>query len=340
MISTILITGGLGYIGSHTCVALAAAGFDIVIVDNNSTSKPRALHRLAKVLNFTPKFVLGDIRDRPLLDRVFAENSITAVLHFAGLKNAAESMLEPLAYFETNVQGSVNLLHAMQHAGVRTMVFSSSAAVYGEPRLVPICENSERLPTTPYGRSKLYVEDMLDDVFRSESGWSIARLRYFNPAGAHSSGLIGDDPRGTASNLMLRIAEVASGVRSSVEVFGNDYATSDGTGLRDYIHVMDLAEGHVAALRQCARDRRLLTLNLGSGRGHTVMQVVRAFETVCAKPIPVKFSPRRPGDVSQCWADVAAAATTLEWKASRDLFAMCEDAWRWQLNPENLTTGT
>ena len=337
MTSTILITGGLGYIGSHACVAIAAAGYEVVILDNNSTSKPRALHRLAKVLNFYPKLIQGDIRDRALLDRVFAENAIAAVMHFAGLKDAAESTFQPLTYFETNVQGSLNLLRAMQHAGVRNIVFSSSAAVYGEPRHVPIGEESERLPTTPYGRSKLFVEEILHDVFRAEPGWSIARLRYFNPAGAHTSGLIGDDPRNSPSNLMPRIAEVASGLRPCIEVYGNDYATVDGTGLRDYVHVMDLADGHVAALRQCLAERRLLTLNLGSGSGYTVMQVVRAFETVCARPIPVNFLPRRQGDVSHCWADITAATNILAWRPTRDLFSMCNDTWRWQVNPENIT---
>ena len=340
MTSKILITRGLGYIGSHACVALVAAGYEIVIIDNCCTSKPRALDRLTKVLNLSPKFVLGDIRDRVLLDKVFSENSIAAVMHFAGLKDAAESVHEPLPYFETNVQGTVNLLQAMKHAGVNCLIFSSSAAVYGEPNQVPICEGSERLPVNPYGRSKLFVEDILEDLFRSEPEWSIARLRYFNPAGAHSSGLIGDDPRRSPSNLIPRIAEVASGARASVTVYGNDYATVDGTGLRDYIHVMDLAEGHVAALRRCSSGGQMLTLNLGSGSGYTVMQVVRAFEKVCARPIPLEILPRRLGDVSQCWADITEAAKTLEWKPTRDLVAMCVDAWRWQLNPENLTTRT
>lgn len=340
MTSKILITGGLGYIGSHSCVALVAAGYEIVILDNNSTSKPRALNQLAKVLNFSPKFVLGDIRDRAHLDKVFSENSIAAVMHFAGLKDAAESVFQPLPYFETNVQGTVNLLQAMKHAGVNCLIFSSSAAVYGEPRQVPICEGSERLPANPYGRSKLFVEDILEDLFRSEPAWSIARLRYFNPAGAHSSGLIGDDPRRSPSNLMPRIAEVASGARACLTVYGNDYATVDGTGLRDYIHVMDLAEGHVAALRRCLSGSQMLTLNLGSGSGYTVMQVVRAFEKACARPIPVEVLPRRLGDVPHCWADITEAAKTLEWKPTRDLTAMCVDAWRWQMNSENLTTRT
>lgn len=335
MNSKILVTGGLGYIGSHTCVALAEAGFEFVIIDNLSTSKPSALDALAKVLSFTPKLVLGDVRDARLLRRVFSENLIVAVIHFAALKDAGESLLRPLSYFETNVHGAVSLLRAMHDAHVRTFVFSSSAAVYGEPIHVPIREDCERRPTNPYGRSKLFVEDILGDLFRSESGWSIARLRYFNPAGAHSSGLIGDDPPHRPSNLFPRVAAVAaaaSGTEARIQVYGDDYATVDGTGFRDYIHVMDLADGHVAALKRSLGVRELLTLNLGSGTGYTVMEVVRAFEKVCARPIPVEFLPRRTGDVSHSLADISAAIRTLGWRPTRSLSSMCEGAWRWQLH--------
>lgn len=332
MNSKILVTGGLGYIGSHTCVALAEAGYEFVILDNQSTSKPSVLHALATVLNFTPKLVLGDVRDAALMRRIFSENTIGAVIHFAALKDASESVVQPLRYFETNVHGSVNLLHAMQQADVRTLVFSSSAAVYGEPTHVPIREDSERRPANPYGRTKLIVEDILEDLFRSEPGWSMARLRYFNPAGAHPSGLMGDDPQRSPSNLFPRIAAVASGALPCLDVYGNDYDTVDGTGLRDYVHVTDLADGHVAALQQCLSRRELLTLNLGSGTGYTVMEVVQAFEAVAARSIPVEFLARRTGDVSRCWADISAANRTLGWKPTRSLALMCEDAWRWRMN--------
>ena len=333
MSSTVLITGGLGYIGSHTCVALIEAGYQVVILDNHSNSKPHALNRIAQILGFVPQFVLGDIRDQVLLNKIFKENKISAVMHFAGLKRAGESLLHPLSYFDNNIAGTVGLLLAMKKADIRTLVFSSSAAVYGEPRTVPICENNPCLPASPYGRSKLFVEDILNDLFESEPEWCIARLRYFNPAGAHSSGLIGDDPNGTPSSLVPCIAQVAAGIRERLQVFGSDYPTSDGTGVRDYIHVMDLAAGHVSALRRCLDGHGILiTVNLGSGAGNTVMQVVRAFESVCAKKIPYEFLPRRRGDISHCWADTTLAVTTLGWKATRTLFQICEDSWRWQSN--------
>jgi UDP-glucose 4-epimerase len=345
--ATILITGGTGYIGSHTCVALAQAGYDdIVILDNLSNSRlfspsPRSrgegggegqsiIDRLEALCGKRPRFIEGDVRDAALLDRIFADFSVSAVIHFAGLKAVGESVAKPLEYYDNNVRGTLELLAAMRRAGVGTMVFSSSATVYGDPASVPIREDFPRSSTNPYGRSKLIIEDILADLYGAEPGWRIARLRYFNPVGAHESGLIGEDPQGIPNNLMPYIAQVAAGQREFLNVFGNDYPTPDGTGIRDYIHVMDLAEGHVAALNYLDDKGGLLTVNLGTGRGYSVLEMARAFEQASGRPVPYRFAPRRPGDIAQCWADPTLASQLLGWKAARGLEAMCTDAWRWQ----------
>jgi UDP-glucose 4-epimerase len=331
----ILITGGTGYIGSHTCVALAQAGYDdIVILDNLSNSRARVIDRLEALCGKRPRFIEGDVRDAALLDRIFADFPVQAVIHFAGLKAVGESVAKPLEYYDNNVRGTLELLAAMRRAGVGTMVFSSSATVYGDPASVPIREDFPRSSTNPYGRSKLIIEDILADLYGAEPGWRIARLRYFNPVGAHESGLIGEDPQGIPNNLMPYIAQVAAGQREFLNVFGNDYPTPDGTGIRDYIHVMDLAEGHVAALNYLDDKGGLLTVNLGTGRGYSVLELAQAFEQASGRPVPYRFAPRRPGDIAQCWADPSLAGRLLGWRATRGLDAMCADVWRWQRSEE------
>jgi len=326
----ILVTGGTGYIGSHTCVAFAQAGQDVVILDNLSNSRASVIDRLEAICGKRPQFVRGDIRDAALLDRVFAGHPIRAVIHFAGLKAVGESVEKPLEYYDNNVRGTLELLAAMRRAGIRTLVFSSSATVYGDPASVPIREDFPLSVTNPYGRSKLIIEDILADLDHAEPGWRIARLRYFNPVGAHESGLIGEDPQGVPNNLMPYIAQVAIGRREFLSVFGNDYSTADGTGVRDYIHVVDLAAGHVAALNYLDGKGGLLTVNLGTGQGYSVLEMAKAFEQASGRPVPYRFAPRRPGDIAQCWADPALAHKLLGWKATRGLEAMCADAWRWQ----------
>jgi UDP-glucose 4-epimerase len=331
----ILLTGGAGYIGSHACVALLDAGHDVVIVDNLCNSSRLAVDRVAQICGRRPVFVEGDIRDGALLDRVFAEHQITAVMHFAGLKAVGESVEKPLEYYDNNVRGTLDLLFTMRRAGVRTIVFSSSATVYGDPASVPIREDFPRSATNPYGRSKLMIEDILADLDKAEPGWNIARLRYFNPVGAHPSGLIGEDPRGIPNNLMPFVAQVAVGRRERLSVFGDDYPTPDGTGVRDYIHVMDLAEGHVAALDWLLHEGGMLTVNLGTGQGYSVLDMVRAFEKASGRPVPYQIVPRRSGDIAECWADPALARRLLGWEATRGVGAMCADTWRWQTrNPE------
>jgi UDP-glucose 4-epimerase len=330
MAGTVLVTGGAGYIGSHACVALIEAGYDVVVLDNLCNSSPVALQRVQEICGTAPVFRQGDIRDRECLDQLFREQRIDAVLHFAGLKAVGESVEQPLEYYDNNVAGSLILLAAMQHAGVRNLVFSSSATVYGDPISVPIREDFALGPTNPYGRTKLMVEDILADWQAANPDWSIGRLRYFNPVGAHISGQIGEDPRGTPNNLMPFVAQVAVGNREKLFVFGNDYATPDGTGVRDYIHVMDLVEGHVVALDYIRRERGLHTINLGTGNGVSVLEMVGAFERVSGRPVPYEIVDRRPGDIATCWADPSLAQKLLHWKASRNLTQMCEDAWRWQ----------
>jgi len=326
----ILVTGGTGYIGSHACVALMQAGHDVLILDNLCNSQADVLDRLATICSRRPAFIEGDVRDAEKLDDLFCTRRISAVMHFAGLKAVGESVAKPLEYYDNNVHGTLQLLAAMRRARVNTFVFSSSATVYGDPAELPIREDFPRSATNPYGRSKLIVEDILADLQIAEPDWRIARLRYFNPVGAHASGLIGEDPCGIPNNLMPYIAQVAAGKRDSLNVWGNDYPTPDGTGVRDYIHVVDLAEGHVAALDYLERMGGMLTVNLGTGRGYSVLDMVKSFERASGRPIPYNFAARRPGDIASCWADPSLAARLIGWRAKRDVDQMCADAWRWQ----------
>jgi UDP-glucose 4-epimerase len=327
----ILVTGGTGYIGSHTCVALAQADYNILILDNLSNSHADVVDRIQKLSGKQPCFIQGDVRDAALLDRIFAEHLISAVIHFAGLKAVGESVDKPLEYYDNNVHGTLRLLAAMRRANVKTFAFSSSATVYGDPSSVPIREDFPRSATNPYGRSKLFIEDILADLHRAEPDWRIARLRYFNPVGAHESGLIGEEPHGIPNNLMPFVTQVAVCKREFLNIWGNDYPTSDGTGVRDYIHVLDLAEGHVAALNYLGtHPSAFITVNLGTGQGYSVLEVVKAFEKASGHPIPYKIAPRRVGDIAQCWADPSLAHELLGWKATRGLDQMCADAWRWQ----------
>jgi len=327
----ILVTGGCGYIGSHLCVALAQAGEPYLVVDNFSNSRPSVLERVARITGQAPAFVEGDVRDVALLQQLFARHTISAVVHLAAFKAVGESVREPLMYYGNNVAGTVALLQAMRDAGVRSMVFSSSATVYGDPASLPIREDFPLSATNPYGWSKLMMEQVLADVAAAEPGlWRIARLRYFNPVGAHESGLIGEDPQGIPNNLLPYVAQVAAGQREALSVYGNDYPTVDGTGVRDYIHVCDLAEGHVAALRYLRQHPGLLTVNLGTGRPVSVLEMVRGFEQASGRPVPYRIVARRPGDVAACWADPALAERLLGWRARRGVEAMCRDAWRWQ----------
>jgi len=326
----ILVTGGAGYIGSHTCVELIAAGHEVLIVDNFCNSKRSILARLEKITGRPVAHVEADVRDRTAMEEVFAQHQIDAVIHFAGLKAVGESVEQPLAYYDNNVQGSLVLLEVMRKYGVKTLVFSSSATVYGDPASVPIFEDFPLSATNPYGRSKLMIEQILHDVMRADPTWRIALLRYFNPVGAHESGLIGEDPNGIPNNLVPYIAQVAEGRRERLSVFGQDYATPDGTGVRDYIHVVDLAVGHVKTLDKLAVTEGLHTWNLGTGRGYSVLEMVKAFEKACGKEIPLTMAPRRAGDIAQCFADVSLAEKDLNWKAEREIDQMCRDAWRWQ----------
>ncbi|BEU97799.1 UDP-glucose 4-epimerase GalE [Acidovorax sp. DW039] len=327
----ILVTGGAGFIGSHTCVALAAAGIPYMVLDNFCNSRRSVLDRMARITGAPVPFVEGDVRDAALLQRVFADHPIEGVIHFAALKSVGESVRAPLNYYQNNVAGTLALLQAMQAAQVRTLVFSSSATVYGDPASVPIREDFPLSATNPYGWSKLMMEQMLADVDMSEPGlWRIARLRYFNPVGAHESGLIGEDPQDVPNNLLPYVAQVAVGQRECLSVYGGDYPTPDGTGVRDYIHVCDLAQGHVAALEYLRKHPGLLTVNLGTGQPLSVLDMVHAFERASGRAVPYKVVARRPGDVAQCWADPALAAQLLGWRAHRGLDAMCQDAWRWQ----------
>ncbi len=326
----ILITGGAGYIGSHTCVELLAAGYDLVVIDNFSNSKPDVLRRVEQISGRTLTFEEVDIRDRNALRDVFRHHAIDAVIHFAGLKAVGESVAQPLRYYDNNISGSIALFEVMAESGVKTLVFSSSATVYGDPHSVPIREDFPLSATNPYGRSKLMLEEILRDLSRSDETWHIALLRYFNPVGAHDSGIIGEDPNGIPNNLMPYITQVAVGKLPELSVFGNDYPTPDGTGVRDYIHVVDLARGHLAALRAIDAKSGVTTVNLGTGQGYSVLDVVRAFEKASGRPVPYRIVDRRPGDVAQCYADPALADQLLGWRAEKDLDAMCRDSWRWQ----------
>lgn len=326
----ILITGGMGYIGSHTCVALAEAGYKSLILDNLSNSHLHVLDRLEKICGIRPEFVEGDVRDGLLLDELFRKFSITAVIHFAGLKAVGESFEQPFEYYDINVTGSLTLVGAMRRAGIRNFIFSSTANVYGNFAEVPVAEDAALEPNNPYGRSKLMVEEILADLHYAEPDWNIACLRYFNPVGAHESGLIGEDPQGTPSNLMPIIAAVAAGNREKLQVFGDDYPTPDGTGMRDFIHVMDLADGHLAALVYCLTQGGQVTVNLGTGQGYTVMEMINTFRETSGKSIPCDIVARRDGDIVKSWANPAKAKLLLGWKAKRGLKQMCADTWRWQ----------
>jgi UDP-glucose 4-epimerase len=330
----ILVTGGAGYIGSHTVVELLAADQELVIFDNFSNSSPSVLARIASISGRTPLLIQGDIRDARHLAEVFDQHPISAVIHFAGLKAVGESVEQPMRYYDNNVVGSLRLFEAMAEAGVTNLVFSSSATVYGDPQSVPILENFPLHTTNPYGRSKLIIEDMLRDIALADPRWHIALLRYFNPVGAHISGLIGEDPQGIPNNLMPYVSQVAVGRRSELSVFGGDYATHDGTGVRDYIHVVDLAKGHLAALGALDKLAGAVPINLGTGIGYSVLDVVSAFEGASGHPVPYRITPRRPGDVAACYSNPTLAKQLLGWAAEYDLEAMCRDTWRWQsLNP-------
>lgn len=333
--NTVLVTGGAGYIGSHTVLLLLEAGRRVLVLDNLSNSSRESLERVAAITGKRAEFVEGDIRDTALLDRLFQEHRIGSVIHFAGLKAVGESVAQPLRYYDCNVTGSLRLLEAMDRAGVRHLVFSSSATVYGDPASVPIREDFPLSATNPYGATKLHIEDMLRDLHRADPRWSVALLRYFNPVGAHESGRIGEDPNGEPNNLMPYVAQVAVGKREQLRVFGDDYDTPDGTGVRDYIHVMDLAEGHLAALDALARDGGLITTNLGTGRGYSVLDMVRAFAAASGREVRYQIAERRPGDVASCYADPAHAKTVLGWEAKRGIDTMCADHWRWQSENPN-----
>ena len=327
----VLVTGGLGYIGSHTCVLLAEAGHELVVVDNLSNSKPVVLERLRELTGKAPGFHRVDLRERGALDAAFAK-PVDAVIHFAGLKAVGESVEKPQLYRDNNVGGTLNLLDAMKNHGVRQIVFSSSATVYGDPKRLPLTEDHPLQPTNPYGENKVEIERLL-----TQSGLLHASLRYFNPIGAHPSGRIGEDPRGIPNNLVPYVTQVAVGKRPALRVWGKDYPTLDGTGVRDYIHVMDLARGHLAALDFLSAKKRSITVNLGTGRGYSVLEVVKAFERASGKKIALDFQPRRPGDVAASYADPSLAARELGWRAALGLDEMCRDSWRWQSqNPDGL----
>ncbi len=330
--SSILVTGGTGYIGSHSVIELMATGHEVVVVDNLSNSHPEVIDRIAAIAGRRPGFAELDMRDRAGMKKLFADHAFDAVLHFAGLKAVGESVEEPLLYYDNNVTGTVSLLESMAEAGVKTLVFSSSATVYGDPSAVPITEDFPLGATNPYGRTKLIVEDILRDMRRADPQWRIALLRYFNPVGAHPSGLIGEDPRGTPNNLMPYVAKVAAGMLPQLSVYGADYPTPDGTGVRDYIHVVDVALGHIAALQALAGAPDLLALNLGTGRGYSVLEMIKAFADASGRPINYRIVGRRPGDVAECYADPARAFQLMGWRAQRGVEAMCADVWRWQKN--------
>ena len=334
--SRILITGGAGYIGSHTCVELLRAGHEIVVLDNLWNARKESLRRVTELAGRSFPFVEADVRDRVALDTLFRTHDVDAVIHFAGLKAVGESVEKPLLYWDNNVCGSVTLLQAMAAVGVRTIVFSSSCTVYGDPASVPIREDSPiGAQTNPYGRSKLVIEQILADLEKADPAWRIALLRYFNPVGAHESGRIGEDPRGIPNNLVPYVSQVAVGRREALNVFGNDYPTPDGTGVRDYLHVVDLAVAHVKAVEKLEEGPGVRVWNLGTGRGSSVLEVVHAFEKASGRAIPYRVVPRRPGDIAQTWADPSKAERELGWKALRGLDEMCADSWRWQESNPN-----
>lgn len=333
---SVLVTGGAGFIGSHTCVELLESGFDVVVCDNLSNASEEALKRVEKITGRTLKFYKTDIRDREGLDTIFEKENIDSVIHFAGLKAVGESVEKPLLYYDNNIHGTLVLCEAMKKAGCKSIVFSSSATVYGDPHTVPIKEDFPLHATNPYGRTKLMIEEILQDLCVSDPEWKVILLRYFNPIGAHESGLIGEDPKGIPNNLVPYVAQVAIGKHEFVRVFGNDYNTPDGTGVRDYIHVVDLAKGHVCALHKIeASDPGVLIYNLGTGIGYSVLDVVKAYGKACGKDLPYKILDRRPGDIATCYADPAKAKAELGWEAQFGIERMCADSWKWQsTNPE------
>jgi UDP-glucose 4-epimerase len=328
--TTVLLTGATGYIGSHTWLALQAAGFSVVGLDDFSNSSPEVLNRLHELGGRAPVFERASITDAVAIESVFSRHRIDAVVHFAAFKAVGESTQQPLAYYANNIGGLVTICETMRRHGVKTKVFSSSATVYGTPQCLPYDEAHPLSAMNVYGRTKLFGEQILRDVEASDPAWKIAWLRYFNPVGAHESGRIGEDPRGVPNNLMPYVTQVAVGRREFLQVFGGDYDTVDGTGVRDYLHVVDLAEGHVAALRYLLDQQQSLTVNLGAGRGHSVLELVRAFELASGRPVPYRIVDRRPGDLPAFWADATLARQKLGWQARRDLATMCADSWRWQ----------
>ncbi|WP_214792347.1 MULTISPECIES: UDP-glucose 4-epimerase GalE [unclassified Exiguobacterium] len=333
--NTILVTGGAGYIGTHTVLQLLEADYNVIVIDNFCNSCHEALKRVESLAGKSVTFYLGDIRDRELLEKMFTSHQIDAVIHFAGLKAVGESMFEPLRYYEDNVVGTTILLEVMDEFGVKRIVFSSSATVYGIPERTPIDETFPLSATNPYGRTKLMIEDIMRDLAVSDSSWSIALLRYFNPIGAHESGRIGEDPFDVPNNLMPYITQVAVGRLSELSVFGDDYDTPDGTGVRDYIHVVDLAEGHLKALDYVMDHTGAEAFNLGTGTGYSVLDLVHAFEAESGKAVPYQVTPRRPGDIAMCFADPSKSKRVLGWEAKHDVRAMCRDAWKWQSNNPN-----
>jgi UDP-glucose 4-epimerase len=331
---TILVTGGAGYIGSHTCVELLEAGYDAVVVDNLSNSDRKSIERVEKITGKPLPLYTSDLLDIDALNRIFEKHTIDTVIHFAGYKAVGESVAKPLKYYENNLVGTIRLLQCMKEHNVKNIVFSSSATVYGDPHKVPITEDFPIQATNPYGRSKIMIEEILRDLYKSDSSWNIAILRYFNPVGAHKSGLIGEDPNDIPNNLVPYISQVAIGKLKELRVFGNDYPTPDGTGVRDYIHVIDLALGHIKAVEKICQNPGLFTVNLGTGRGYSVLEMIKAFEKASGRKIPYIFTDRRPGDIAVCYADPTKAYELLGWKAERDIDEMCEDTWRWQtMNP-------
>lgn len=333
----ILVTGGAGYIGSHTVVELLNAGYDVVVIDNLYNSSAKSLDRVAEITGKKASFYEADIRDDKALEKIFEAEKPEAVIHFAGLKAVGESVEKPMLYYDNNAGGTFTLVHVMKKMGCKNIVFSSSACVYGQPEVNPIKENFPTVAVNPYGRTKLMIEDTLKDIYKSDNGWNIILLRYFNPIGAHESGKIGEDPYGIPNNLLPYVAKVAVGKLERINVFGNDYDTPDGTGVRDYLHVVDLAKGHVKAISKIEKEPNtgLKTYNLGTGKGSSVLEIIEAFSKACGKDLPYVIAPRRPGDVAINYADPSLAKEELEWEAEYDLKKMCEDTWRWQSNNPN-----
>ncbi len=331
----VLVTGGAGYIGSHTCIALDKAGFDFVVFDNLCNSSKESLNRVEKIINKKIKFIKGDIRNKDDLENVFTNYDIDSVIHFAGLKAVGESVEKPLQYYDNNINGTLVLCSVMEKHSCKKIVFSSSATVYGDPHTTPIKEDFPLSATNPYGRTKLFIEEILRDLYTSDNNYQIVLLRYFNPVGAHKSGTIGEDPNGIPNNLMPFISQTAVGKREYLSVFGDDYDTHDGSGVRDYIHVVDLALGHVKALQKISSIDTVLTVNLGTGNGYSVLDMVKAFEEASGKKVPYKIAPRRAGDIAKCFADPTYAYEQLNWKATKGIKEMCEDSWRWQSQNPN-----